>query len=90
MAESINAIKQLTPRAGNALDGFVQIVRSLRDEAQRISPAELVDVLAERSGLLASIRAQCKDEASYQRRKENLAELSGWFDGGKGSGPGEL
>ena len=90
MAESIHAIKQLTPRAGNALDGFVNIVRFLRDEAQRISPGELVGVLAERSGLLASIRAQCKDEASYQRRKENLAELSGWFDGGRGSGPGEL
>ncbi|NNC25176.1 ATP-dependent DNA helicase Rep, partial [Salinisphaera sp. USBA-960] len=72
------------------LDGFVNIVRFLRDEAQRISPGELVGVLAERSGLLASIRAQCKDEASYQRRKENLAELSGWFDGGRGSGPGEL
>ncbi|HEY0506114.1 MAG TPA: ATP-dependent helicase, partial [Lysobacter sp.] len=71
-------------------DGFVSIVRHLRGEAFKISPAELVRVLAEKSGLLASIRAQCKDEASFQRRKENLEELSEWFDGGKGSGPGEL
>jgi ATP-dependent DNA helicase Rep len=89
-AESVGALKQLQPRAANALDGFVNIVRSLRGEAQRISPAELVRVLAERSGLLAAIRAQCKDEASFQRRKETLEELSDWFDGGKGAGPGEL
>ena len=89
-AEQIGVLKQLRPRAANALDGFVDIVRHLRGEAFRISPAELVRVLAEKSGLLASIRAQCKDEASFQRRKENLEELSEWFDGGKGSGPGEL
>lgn len=89
-AEQIGVLKQLAPRASNALDGFVNIVRQLRGEAFRISPAELVRLLAEKSGLLASIRAQCKDEASFQRRKENLEELSDWFDGGKGSGPGEL
>ncbi|HEY0504858.1 MAG TPA: UvrD-helicase domain-containing protein [Lysobacter sp.] len=89
-AEQIGVLKQLQPRAANALDGFVGIVRHLRGEAFKISPAELVRVLAEKSGLLASIRAQCKDEASFQRRKENLEELSDWFDGGKGSGPGEL
>ncbi|MDR0184562.1 UvrD-helicase domain-containing protein [Lysobacter arvi] len=89
-AEQIGVLKQLQPRAANALDGFVNIVRHLRGEAFKIPPAELVRVLADKSGLLASIRAQCKDEASYQRRKENLEELSDWFDGGKGSGPGEL
>lgn len=89
-AEQIGVLKQLQPRAANALDGFVNIVRQLRSEAFRISPAELVRVLADKSGLLAAIRAQCKDEASFKRRKENLEELSDWFDGGKGSGPGEL
>ncbi|MBU8977305.1 MULTISPECIES: UvrD-helicase domain-containing protein [unclassified Lysobacter] len=89
-AEQIGVLKQLAPRAANALDGFVNIVRHLRGEAFKISPADLVRSLAEKSGLLASIRAQCKDEASFQRRKENLEELSDWFDGGKGSGPGEL
>jgi len=89
-AEQIGVLKQLAPRAANALDGFVGIVRHLRGEAFKISPAEMVRELAQKSGLLASIRAQCKDEASFQRRKENLEELSDWFDGGKGSGPGEL
>ncbi|GAA5067907.1 UvrD-helicase domain-containing protein [Lysobacter panacisoli] len=89
-AEQIGVLKQLAPRAANALDGFVNIVRHLRGEAFKISPAELVRVLADKSGLLASIRAQCKDDATFKRRKENLEELADWFDGGKGSGPGEL
>ena len=43
-----------------------------------------------RSGLLAMVRAQCKDEATFQRRRQNLDELADWFDGPKTSGPGEL
>ncbi|MHB8912392.1 MAG: UvrD-helicase domain-containing protein [Lysobacter sp.] len=99
-AESVGALKQLAPRAGNALDGFASIVRGLRADAQRLPPAELVRELAQRSGLLQSIREQCKDDASFKRRKENLDELADWFDGGgpdgsgtdrrKGAGPGEL
>ncbi|HEU4774335.1 MAG TPA: UvrD-helicase domain-containing protein, partial [Lysobacter sp.] len=89
-AESVGALKQLSPRAGNALDAFVGIVRGLRNDARRLTPAELVRTLADKSGLLASIRAQCKDEAGFQRRKANLEELADWFDGGKGAGPGEL
>ena len=46
--------------------------------------------LNERSGLLAMVRAQCKDEATFQRRRQNLDELADWFDGPKTSGPGEL
>ncbi len=99
-AESVGALKQLAPRAGNALDGFASIVRGLRADAQRLPPAELVRELAKRSGLLQSIREQCKDDASFKRRKENLDELADWFDGGDsdgngsgrrpGAGPGEL
>ena len=82
--EQIGLLKQLAPRASNALDGFANIIRHLRGEAQRIAPGELVRVLADKSGLLAAIRAQCKDEASFERRKENLEELSDWFDGRQG------
>jgi ATP-dependent DNA helicase Rep len=94
-AESVGALKQLAPRAANALDGFVSIVRALRADAQRVPPAELVRELAQRSGLLQSIREQCKDDASFKRRKENLEELADWFDGGDSdrrasAGPGEL
>ena len=92
--ESVGALKQLPPRAANALDGFATIIRGLREDARRLAPAELVRELAQRSGLLQSIRAQCKDEAGYQRRKQNLEELADWFDGASdrrgGAGPGEL
>ncbi|MEO6170576.1 MAG: UvrD-helicase domain-containing protein, partial [Lysobacter sp.] len=68
-AESVGALQQLPPRAGNALNTFVGIVRRLRDDARRLPPSELVRELADKSGLLTAIRAQCKDEASFQRRK---------------------
>ena len=62
----------------------------LRDLSERATPAELTRQLVEQSGLLAAIRAQCKDEASFQRRRENLDELSQWFEAAKGGGPGDL
>ncbi|MDQ3287333.1 MAG: UvrD-helicase domain-containing protein [Pseudomonadota bacterium] len=97
-AESVGALKQLSPRAANALDGFATIVRSLRTEANTSSPSDLVRTLAQRSGLHASLRAQCKDDAGFLRRKQNLDELADWFDGGnadgssrrKGAGASEL
>ncbi|MFA6985921.1 MAG: UvrD-helicase domain-containing protein [Arenimonas sp.] len=89
-AEEIGLLKQLTPRAAAGLDEFTRIIHRLRDLAERVTPAELTRQLAEQSGLLAAIRAQCKDEASYLKRKENLDELSLWFESAKGGGPGEL
>jgi ATP-dependent DNA helicase Rep len=89
-AEVVGLLKQLPPRAANALGGFSDLVRGLRMEATKLAPAELVRQLNERSGLLAMIRAQCKDEATFQRRRSNLDELADWFDGPKTSGPGEL
>jgi ATP-dependent DNA helicase Rep len=89
-AESIGLLKQLPPRAANALGGFVDILRGLRSDADRLPPAELVRQLNTRSGLLTMLRAQCKDEATFQRRRSNLDELADWFDGPRTSGPGEL
>ena len=89
-AGQVGFLKQLTPRAAAGLDEFSRIVDSLRDDARRLTPAELVPVLAERSGLLGMIRSQCKDEAGFQRRKANLEELASWFEGARGGGPGEL
>src|SRR5690606_14330968 len=60
--ESIGLLKQLAPRAASSLSAFADLVRGLRAEAARLSPAELVRVLNERSGLLAALRAQCKTE----------------------------
>ena len=89
-AESIGLLKQLPARSANALQGFVDIVRGLRAESARLPPAQLVRALNERSGLLAALRAQCKDEAQFQARRRNLDELADWFDGPKTSGPGDL
>jgi ATP-dependent DNA helicase Rep len=88
--ENVGALKQLPPRAANALDSFSTLVRQLRAKSQQATPAELVGEVAERSGLLASVRAQCKDEASFQRRKSNIDELASWFEGARNAGPGEL
>jgi ATP-dependent DNA helicase Rep len=89
-AESIGLTRQLPARSANALQGFVEVVRGLRGEAARLPPAQLVRALNERSGLLAALRAQCKDEATFQLRRRNLDELADWFDGPKTSGPGDL
>ena len=89
-AAEIGLLKQLTPRAAVGLDEFTRIIGRLRDLSERVMPAELTRQLAEQSGLLAAIRAQCKDEASFLKRRENLDELSQWFESAKGGGPGEL
>jgi ATP-dependent DNA helicase Rep len=90
-AESMGILKQLQPRAANALSGFVDIVRGLRSDARTLTPAELVRKLNERSGLLAALRAQCKNEQVFALRRGNLDELADWFDGARGgAGPGEL
>ncbi|QIL19525.1 UvrD-helicase domain-containing protein [Thermomonas sp. HDW16] len=89
-ADSITLAKQLPARAANSLQGFSDILRSLRMDAKMLAPAELVRKLNECSGLLAALRALCKDEAQFQARRRNLDELADWFDGPKTSGPGEL
>ena len=90
-AQSMGALQQLPPRAANGLGAFNDAIADLRDNATRMSAAELVRRLAEKSGLLADLRAQCKDEASFQRRKANLDELAEWFEGGpRGATAGDL
>jgi ATP-dependent DNA helicase Rep len=90
-AESVGLLKHLQPRAANALSGFVDIVRGLRSDTRTLTPAELVRKLNERSGLLAALRAQCKNEQMFALRRGNLDELADWFDGARGgAGPGEL
>ena len=89
-AESISLLKQLPPRAANALSEFADIVRGLRGDASHLPPAELVRKLNERSGLLAALRAQCKTEQLFAIRRGNLDELADWFEGAKGTSAGEL
>ena len=84
-AESMGALKALPPRAANGLSAFNDILRDLRTHSAQLPAAELVRRLSERSGLLAEIRAQCKDDASFARRRANLDELAEWFEQGSGS-----
>jgi ATP-dependent DNA helicase Rep len=84
-AERIDALKQLPARAASALDGFVQLVRRLRQSAASEPAGALCRRLVEESGLLAALRADCKDDAVFQRRRANLDELAQWFEAaGKG------
>ena len=84
-AERIDVLKQLPSRAASALDGFVQIVRRLRQAAASETAGALCRRLIEDSGLLAALRAECRDESTFQRRRGNLDELTQWFDAaGKG------
>jgi len=90
VAESMGALKALPPRAANGLSAFTDILRDLRRQADTLSAADLVRRLGERSGLLAAVRAQCKDEATFARRRANLDELADWFEGGRGGSAGDL
>ncbi|MDO5611201.1 MAG: UvrD-helicase domain-containing protein [Pseudomonadota bacterium] len=89
-AESVGLLKQLPPRAANALHGFTDILHTLRREAQEKTAADLVRSVAARSGLEAMLKAQCKTEQLYQIRRGNLEELAQWFEGAKGNGVGDL
>jgi ATP-dependent DNA helicase Rep len=89
-ADDVTLLKQLPARAAAGLHEFNSIVNKLRDAAERVTPAELVAELAEKSGLIAMLRAQCKDVPSFERRKANLDELAQWFASVRGNGPGEL
>ena len=90
-AQSMGALQQLAPRAANGLGAFNDAIADLRAHAAQLSAADLVRRLAEKSGLLADLRGQCRDEASFQRRKANLDELAEWFEGGpRGASAGDL
>jgi ATP-dependent DNA helicase Rep len=89
-AESIGLIRQLSPRAAAGLGEFTGILSRLRDEAEQLGAADLCRSLLQRSGLLDALRRECKDEASFQRRRANLDELAEWFDGAKDARPGDL
>ncbi len=90
-ASRIDLLKQLTPRAAAGLDEFTRIVQKLRAASESLTPAEL-DPPADRAKRAAGdgAQAQCKDEAAFLRRKENLDELADWFEAARGGGPGEL
>jgi len=89
-AQRIDVLNQLPSRSSAAVDAFVNLVAALRKASTTMTPGDLCRKLAEDSGLLAALRAECRDEASFQRRRENIDELAQWFDAAGKGGPGEL
>ena len=90
-AESMTVLKALPARAANGLSAFNDVIRDLREHMKTLSAKELLLRLVERSGLLADLRAQSKDQAGFERRRANLDELADWFDGGpRGGNVGDL
>ncbi len=78
-AIQVSLLKNLPARGANGLAEFTGILARLRDDAERLAPSDLCKKVAERSGLLAALRAQCRDEASFKRRQAHLDELAEWF-----------
>ncbi len=85
-----DVLGQLAPRAARALDAFMQLVASLRRASTVLAPGALCRRLVEESGQLAAIRAECKDDALFERRRGNVEELAQWFDAAGKGGAGEL
>ncbi|MEO8742973.1 MAG: UvrD-helicase domain-containing protein, partial [Lysobacteraceae bacterium] len=78
-AMQMSLLKNLPARGAAGLAEFTNILSRLRDDAERLAPADLCKQVAERSGLLTALRAQCRDEASFKRRSAHLDELAEWF-----------
>ncbi len=85
-----DVLGQLAPRAARALDAFMQLVASLRRASTVLAPGALCRRLVEESGQLAAIRAECKDDALFERRRGNVEELAEWFDAAGKGAAGEL
>lgn len=81
-AEAIGALQQLPPRAANSLARFTDILRDLRAQTRQVTSGDIIRKVAKESGLLSELRQQAKEEASYQRRANNIEELAQWFEGG--------
>ena len=89
-AERSDVLGQLPARSANALDGFLRLVANLRRSAQTLNAGALCRKLVEDSGQRAALRAECKDDALFQRRSGNVDELAQWFDAAGKGAPGEL
>lgn len=87
---SMSVLQQLPTRASNALDQFNETLHHLRQYATQHPPDQVIRHIAERSGLLAQIRSECKNEQLFTLRKNNVEELASWFEGGKGQGIADL
>jgi ATP-dependent DNA helicase Rep len=78
-AQSDTVLRQLAARSASALSGFVALIRSLEGETRKASAADLVDLIARRTGYEDHLLVENRDEAVRSRRRQNLTELAEWF-----------
>ena len=78
-AQSDGVLKQLAARSASALAGFVELLRGLESSAHKISAAELVEEVIQRTRYLEQPQADGRDDTLRARRAENLSELTDWF-----------
>jgi ATP-dependent DNA helicase Rep len=78
-AQSDTVLRQLAARSAAALGAFADLIGALAGEAEKASAADLVDLIATRTGYDAHLLAESRDEAVRARRRQNLSELADWF-----------
>jgi DNA helicase-2/ATP-dependent DNA helicase PcrA len=71
--ERLDEVAGLAPRSRAAIDGFVRLMDDLRGLARDNGPAAVLDAIADRSGMLAALRAS--DDPQDASRIENVMEL---------------
>lgn len=78
--ESVSLLKSLTPRVANRLNEFSDLIATLKQKSQRLTPSDFVRQVIESSGIIDQLRRQSRDFASFDRRKAHLDELAQWFE----------
>lgn len=90
-ARSDTVLGQLAPRPAAALAGFIDLVDGLRRDAARLSAAELVERVIQRTGYAAHLAAHTPQQTLRERRLANLRELVEWLQAmGKDGAVGDL
>jgi ATP-dependent DNA helicase Rep len=80
-ARSATVQKSLQGRAAAALQAFTEELTAYQQLANQLSPANLLQAICKRCGYHEFLRAQVKDNALYERRKENIDEFAKWLEG---------
>src|SRR5690606_20075589 len=71
--DRVDEVPGLATRSLNAVEGFGELMRDLRELAATAGPAEVLGEVLDRTGYLAELRAS--DDPQDAQRVENLAEL---------------
>src|SRR5690606_27324441 len=71
--DRVDEVPGLATRSLNAVEGFGELMRDLRELAATAGPAEVLGEVLDRTGYLAELRAS--DDPQDAQRVENLADL---------------